>query len=112
MFHDNIECFTGGTMQEGAANPNWKGGISTNYYRYKLIQKERYPDRLKARERAYDAVKAGKLIKQNCEVCGSQNVQLHHDSYDHPLKVRWLCPAHHREFHNGMGVGRAQEIEQ
>lgn len=42
------------------------------------------------------AVKSGKLERQPCEVCGDANVQAHHDDYDKPLEVRWLCPLHHR----------------
>lgn len=33
----------------GENNPNWKGGISQNYYHYKKIQKQRYPEKIKAR---------------------------------------------------------------
>ncbi|AIC29674.1 hypothetical protein IE4771_PA00168 (plasmid) [Rhizobium etli bv. mimosae str. IE4771] len=41
------------------------------------------------------AVKAGELEKQTCEVCGIEMVDAHHDQYDDPLKVRWLCRRHH-----------------
>lgn len=82
--------------QNGSENPNWKGGISSDNYHYKLIQKERYPERIKARQICYDAVRAGKLKRHPCELCGNTNAQAHHDDYSKPLDVRWLCPAHHR----------------
>jgi hypothetical protein len=41
----------------------------------------------------------GNLQKQPCEVCGSTNVQAHHDDYARPLDVRWLCVKHHNEHH-------------
>jgi ribosomal protein S27AE len=41
----------------------------------------------------------GRLIRQPCEVCGEKKVEAHHDDYDKPLDVRWLCPAHHAETH-------------
>lgn len=37
----------------------------------------------------------GKLIPGPCEMCGGKTVEMHHDDYSKPLKVRWLCRAHH-----------------
>ena len=98
-------------MRTGAANSNWRGGISTDYYRYKLIQKERYPQKIRARDIAYQAIRSGKLIRQNCQVCGSPFTQSHHDDYNKPLEIRWLCIKRHREYHQGIGVGRVQKEE-
>lgn len=56
------------------------------------------------RTRAYtrEYIKSGKLVKGACEVCGStKNVEAHHDDYDKPLEVRWLCRKHHNEHHHG-----------
>lgn len=84
---------------DGENNPNWKGGISTNNYHYKKIQKERYPERVKAREQVYCAIKSGKLIKKPCVVCGDRDSCAHHEDYAKPLCVVWLCRKHHRERH-------------
>lgn len=46
-----------------------------------------------------NAIKSGRLVKQACEVCGSDIVHAHHDDYAYPLQVRWLCPEHHAEWH-------------
>lgn len=46
-------------------------------------------------------VKRGKLKKQPCEVCGSEKVEAHHDDYDKPAEVRWLCKVHHVDLHKG-----------
>ena len=46
-----------------------------------------------------NAVRDGKLIKQPCEVCGELKVDGHHDDYEKPLEVRWLCRKHHAEHH-------------
>lgn len=43
--------------------------------------------------------KTRKLKKQSCEVCGEIKALGHHDDYDKPLEVRWLCPKHHIELH-------------
>ena len=84
----------------GDKNPNWKGGISKDNYHYKKIQMMRYPERIKAREAVYYAIRSGKLIKTSCQVCGNTKVTAHHDDYSKPLAVRWLCAVHHREIHN------------
>ena len=39
-------------------------------------------------------------LKQPCEVCSTlEKVQGHHEDYDKPLEVRWLCPKHHKARH-------------
>jgi hypothetical protein len=45
------------------------------------------------------AVKAGLIKKLSCEVCGQKNSQAHHDDYNFPLSVKWLCAKHHGERH-------------
>ena len=60
------------------------------------------PDRLRreaARQMVAAAVLGGYLMRQPCEVCGAARVDAHHDDYAKPLKVRWLCRAHHSALH-------------
>ena len=86
-----------GEQQRAENNPNWKGGISKNHYHYKLIQKVRYPERIKAREQVSYAKHKGKLIPKPCQVCGSEeNIEAHHPDYSKPLEVEWYCRFHHR----------------
>ncbi len=47
------------------------------------------------------ALVSGTLKKQTCEVCGHTAVDAHHDRYDEPLNVRWLCRCHHVRLHQG-----------
>ncbi len=54
----------------------------------------------RTREATARRIKVGLLIKQPCEVCGTNNnVQAHHDDYNDPMNIRWLCSWHHAEHH-------------
>lgn len=50
----------------------------------------------KARALAASYQRGGKLTPEPCEVCGDPETEKHHEDYDHPLDVRWLCHEHHR----------------
>jgi len=40
-------------------------------------------------------------------VCGSSEyIHAHHDDYDKPLDVRWLCAAHHKQWHDENGEAK------
>jgi hypothetical protein len=53
------------------------------------------------------AIARGRLIRKPCEICrdnskqkdGRSAIQAHHDDYNKPLEVRWLCDPCHREWH-------------
>ena len=45
------------------------------------------------------ALLSGTLQRQGCEVYGSDAVDAHHERYDEPLNVRWLCRRHHVRLH-------------
>ena len=49
----------------------------------------------RARNAVRYALEAGTLEKGPCEVCGDPVTQAHHDDYEKPLTVRWLCTVHH-----------------
>ena len=44
-------------------------------------------------------------MKRPCENCGALEVEAHHDDYDKPLEVRWLCRHDHRQLHRERGDG-------
>lgn len=56
-----------------------------------------------ARTKVLQAIAAGKLVRQPCEVCGAQVVEAHHADYSKPLDVMWLCARHHAEWHATAG---------
>jgi hypothetical protein len=53
-----------------------------------------------ARRITTNKIKQGILKRLPCEVCGTNEyIQAHHDDYDKPMDIRWLCRKHHREHH-------------
>lgn len=45
------------------------------------------------------ALANSKIEKKPCDVCGAEDAEAHHDDYNKPLEVRWLCRACHAEWH-------------
>lgn len=79
--------------------------------RYKEAHKEECYQNLKrnnllhekeifARCQVYRSLRRGELRKGLCEICGEEKVEAHHDDYNKPLEVRWLCKKHHVEWHD------------
>lgn len=58
------------------------------------------PAKYSAHLAVQQALNSGKLDKKPCEVCGGATVDAHHDRYDEPLNVRWLCRRHHVKLHH------------
>lgn len=52
------------------------------------------------------ALRRGLIEREPCEVCGALEVDGHHDNYDEPGKVRWLCRKHHKAHHKAEGKRR------
>lgn len=105
------------------ASKRW---LAANYDKRKEAEQERYNPRKNAikRERAQQrrdefdweaqalyqakqkaarwavkwAIQKGALTKEPC-FCGEAVVHAHHEDYDKPLEVVWLCPTHHGERH-------------
>jgi hypothetical protein len=62
--------------------------------------RKRYPEKKRAHAAVNNAIRDKRLFRQPCEVCGTtKGVEGHHEDYNQPLKVRWLCFADHRAEH-------------
>ena len=59
--------------------------------------------RRRANARSYARVylQRGKIPRAGCRECGSDEAQMHHDDYDRPLEVTWLCRPCHLGLHAG-----------
>ena len=65
-------------------------------------------NKYKAHNTINNAIRDGKLEKpEACEECNKPGkIHGHHDDYDKPLDVRWLCPACHHQWHSINGEAK------
>tara|TARA_R110000851_G_C12781986_1_gene535427 strand:- start:86 stop:442 length:357 start_codon:yes stop_codon:yes gene_type:complete len=67
--------------------------------------REKYPKKYKAHNMVNNCIRDKKLHSEPCCVCGDKKSVAHHDDYDKPLNVRWMCQAHHKQWHEINGDG-------
>jgi len=48
------------------------------------------------------AIRNGHLNRMPCQVCGVEKSYAHHEDYDKPLEVIWLCQPCHKQRHKEM----------
>jgi len=54
------------------------------------------------RQKTLALVRAGKIMKRPCVICGEMNVQAHHIDYGDAYTVSWVCRDHHVEYHDSI----------
>lgn len=82
----------------------WKQTKAAASARKRAYEKKKADGSKTARQLVYDAVRAGKLTKLPCLVCGAELVEAHHrNGYVGAARyeVDWLCRTHHEEVHHG-----------
>lgn len=79
-----------GNRQSQEYIPNWRNSKPKAY---------------KAHTAVNSAIRSGKMLRLKCEVCGGDDSHAHHDDYQYPLTVRFLCAAHHKQWHDINGDG-------
>jgi len=90
----NIDAVRSYDRNRGNRQPDW----------YIKEYRSRFPVKYKAHNIVNNAIRDGKLFRMPCEICGNLG-EAHHDDYAMPLNVRWLCSAHHKQWHAENGEG-------
>lgn len=75
-----------------------RGIVGVNPTKYSDLSDEQ-KKKANARSVLKMALRRGTLWRKPCEVCSHYETQAHHDDYDKPLEVRWLCEKHHLKHH-------------
>jgi len=86
----------------------WYCNNKKRFYEYKDNYKKANMDKIIAQKEARKAIAKKELIRKPCEICGNTKTDAHHDDYSKPLEVRWLCRAHHKEWHMTNKPARGQ----
>ena len=88
------------------ARKKWANENKDKAYDITKSYRKNNPKKYKAHGKVAYEVKKGNLTAKPCVVCSKTgDVQAHHDDYDRPLDVRWLCARHHSEWHRLNGEG-------
>ena len=103
-----IECMTKERKRLRKHYKQWRERDEVKA-KYRAYRKEHYDDNRKkvsARNKANHAVRTGAIVRRTCENCISTEAgQAHHNDYNKPLNVTWLCPACHKQWHKDNGEG-------
>lgn len=97
-------------METAAPSAKGNGGIGNVSHRKTSLSgdtpqarwKADHPKETWAHSALRSALKRGLIDKEPCEVCGASDVDGHHDDYDRPMDVHWLCRLHHKAEHRRM----------
>ena len=80
----------------------WRAAHPDYYKEYRA----RFPERERARQKMSRERRAGRVVKLDCEVCGtSAKVEAHHAfgySPEMACAVWWLCKRHHEAMHSAI----------
>jgi len=81
-----------------------------------LIDQNETDEKVKiyARHVVNNRISSGKIVRlTECQKCGSnENIEAHHNDYDNPLNVIWLCKSCHQRFHRGLPLPANKQNKQ
>jgi len=84
-------------LEKNKLNPDWIEKEKERV-RKKQLAKKGHPRTLIYAE-VKRMVASGEIIKKPCAVCGKEKAQGHHEDYNKPYDLIWLCVRHHQDRH-------------
>jgi len=78
----------------------WKANAEQRREIQRAYEKEN-PEKIRAHQKVRQALKKGLLVRpETCSNCGAlERIQSHHENYEFPLEVTWLCQPCHKRLH-------------
>lgn len=93
--------------------PNIHGWCRACHAKYMRENRKTYKEltpeqKKKDNARSYVNVylRRGKIVRLPCIKCGDVNSEMHHEDYDKPLDIMWLCRSCHLEHHKNVFHGK------
>jgi hypothetical protein len=84
-------------------HPEKRSSAKPGYNEYQLRYQSNKANyfKVRVRQKLREAVKNGKIAKGGCEIrIGCQGrIEGHHEDYNKPYEVQWLCKRHHEDRH-------------
>ncbi|KKK69556.1 hypothetical protein LCGC14_2932860, partial [marine sediment metagenome] len=68
----------------------WKDYV--NEYWKEYAKRPNTRAKILARHYAQNALRRGELKREACSFCGQEQAEMHHNDYNQPLLIVWLCP--------------------
>ena len=95
-------------LEKNKQNPEW---IKKEKERVRLKQlKQKGKPRTIIYSEIKSKIASGEITKLPCEVCGKEKAQGHHEDYNKPYDLVWLCIRHHQDRH--IHLRNAKDLEQ
>lgn len=76
--------------------------MKTAYQRF-CKWKKRNPLKRKANQIIFVEKRAGRIKPEPCIICGKEETQSHHEDYNRPYDIVWLCKKCHCQRHLDLG---------
>ena len=95
-----------GIVARNRGRAKWAYLNKDKIYQITKSYREQNPKKATAHGQLAYAIKIGTIAKsESCESCKNTDAVIHghHDDYDKPLVVRWLCALCHRQWHTENG---------
>lgn len=96
-----------GALGNATGADNKAGELSNDNSEKRLTRQQawrkKHPKKYLCHLTVQNALRLGLLEKMPCVVCGDPKSEAHHDCYDRPLDVTWLCRDHHKAHHKAQG---------
>lgn len=67
----------------------------------RTIRKNNPNKKSQAQQITNDMINKGLIKRLPCILCGKKRTVAHHEDYNYPKKVTWLCYPHHNRLHHG-----------
>jgi hypothetical protein len=77
----------------------WNAANVEKCRKHRKTWREKNPKKIKAENVVNKAIIKRDIERKPCEICGTFPAEAHHDNYDEPFLVKWLCSDCHRRHH-------------